>query len=266
MSRPLRLAAVALLLAACSCAKKEAVPGKYAFRFERLAPGTQLLVQGKPAGTLDKSSSLELTLPAGVYFSDGKQSVSARVATPCGPRDVPLGEAAATITLQNEKMDRESGGTYRNSWNLPESFVTQRVRIDRSRAPDAKVTIGALELTPSMVPWGVVHLLWPDCAEGRSVQIDGREVGKLPDAQPDAQDLILATTPGCYYFREVAYGASRIYGEGDVAVPKSQMFWVRRLDYFLEKAPDTTIGEEGSGEIKLELTASDCRRKVPTRR
>jgi hypothetical protein len=257
MSRRADLIWIIVGAALAACGSKIDHGGRYKLRVGGVPPGTTVLVSGVPVGVLGKDLALEITLPKGVFLNDGKGAVAVRLDTPCGPKDVAL-PSKSPVDLDAEKSQRTMDKAIYSSVVLPPEFVSHTFWVDRTGAPKAKVTIGSLELRPEMERYRRFELLWPTCADGHIVRVDGTEVGKLPADAPVEQELVIATAPTCYRLREIAFTAGT-YGKGDddQLIARTQMVWTKPLHYFLERAPDE-ISSSDVSEMRHELMAIDC--------
>jgi hypothetical protein len=247
----------ALVIAlAAGCSGKKDQGGRYLLHVTGVPPGSTVLVSGKPAGVLDKDLKAEVTLPTGVFLRDGKGAVGIRLDTPCGPKDVAF--AGDPVNFDVEKGERTMAKAIYAPLELPKGTVTHTFWIDRTGAPAAKVTIGALELRKEMERYNRIELVWPTCEDGHVVKVDGTEIGKLPAQEPTEQDLVIATKPTCYRLREIAYTPGT-YGKGDddKVLVRTQMVWSKPITYFLESAPND-ISSSDVSEMRRELMAIDC--------
>lgn len=240
-----------LLAVVVGCGSKKEVAGHYDISFGTVPHGAAIVIDGKTVGTVG-AHPLKFDVPPGVYLGDGTHSVIARVESACGPRDVPL---TPQFNRSAEEMGREMGSTY-VQYAAP-TLAVQRIRIDRTRATNAKFAVGPQAIDDRTT------IVWPDCDAGRVVTVDGKQIGALPAKQPANSDLVIAAVPTCYQETLVNYSQQiTLASDGNTRVfEPTQLVWVQPIDHFLEHAPSTIESSE-KGTSRLEVLAVECPRRT----
>ncbi len=278
-----------LLLLLCAGCKRAPAPAPAAPKDQpfELVFGAETTAFAVPATLVGDGAPHELgetCSPAPVRVEKRPASIAARVDTPCGKRDLPM------------KISVDAAGEG-DKWNvriaqlvyaINETMPLVPVYFDNRHGKAAKLEIGQLVLQLPAGQSGRRLVPFPACSEGRSVKLDGAEIGKIAgevrayanDWRPaacvassgkapliSAPGLLVSTARWPCYTLQTRHYADRSLApvtkgsEPRVVKPRGKQLVEldQFVDYFLTPAPPT-LEVSGSTADLVELAApAKCR-------